>query len=98
MSIDLAFIFMPFNINTITKKFNRVNPINIIIGSGTKLVIVTTFAGIVFKSLETASLAGSTIQELDFTVMFSFITIGFVMALLMIKIDSLNGYLLHGRA
>ncbi len=98
MSIDLAFIFMPFNVNTITKRFNRVNPINTIIGAGTKLVIVTTFAGIVFKSLENASLSGSTIQELDFTVIFSFITIGFIMALLMIKIDKLNSYLLNGRA
>ena len=89
MALGLSWIFLPFDVNSITKRDLGNKALTTFFLAGTKIVVVMAMSGIIFKNLYTTSFGEVTFKELEFQSIFLYITVGMVMAFLMNKVDDI---------
>ncbi|BBM59456.1 hypothetical protein JMUB5056_1040 [Leptotrichia hongkongensis] len=89
MALGLSWIFLPFDVNSITKRDLGNKALTTFFLAGTKIVVVMAMSGIIFKNLDTTSFGEITFKELEFQSIFLYITVGMVMAFVMNKVDDI---------
>ena len=89
MALGLSWIFLPFDVNSITKRDLGNKALTTFFLAGTKIIVVMAMSGIIFKNLDTTSLGEVTFKELEFQSIFLYITVGMIMAFLMNKVDDI---------
>ena len=87
LALGLSWLFLPFDVNSITKRDLGNKALTTFFLTGTKIVVIMAMTSIVFKNLEAAGFGEVTFQELKYETIFLFITVGMVMAFIMNKIN-----------
>ena len=96
MALGLSWIFLPFDINSITKRDLGNKALTTLFLTGTKIIVIMALGGIVFKNLDAAGFGEVTFKELKYETIFLFITVGMVMAFVMNETDKITTTLAKG--
>ena len=96
MALGLSWIFLPFDVNAITKRDLGNKVLTTLFLTGSKIVVIMALGGIVFKNLDAAGFGEVTFKELKYETIFLFITVGMVMAFVMNEADKITTTLAKG--
>ena len=96
MALGLSWIFLPFDVNSITKRDLGNTALTTLFLTGTKIIVIMALGGIVFKNLDAAGFGEVTFKELKYETIFLFITVGMVMAFVMNETDKITTTLAKG--
>ena len=96
MALGLSWVFLPFDVNSITKRDLGNKALTTLFLTGSKIVVIMALGGIVFKNLDMAGFGEVTFKELKYETIFLFITVGMVMAFVMNEADKITTTLARG--
>lgn len=94
MALGLSWVFLPFDVNSITKRDLGNKALTTLFLTGSKIVVIMALGGI--KNLDMAGFGEVTFKELKYETIFLFITVGMVMAFVMNEADKITTTLARG--